>query len=186
MIARATKSILRNCTCVRYSSFLLLICLFLLKPFSTNAQDIDYSFHAKYIYHFTKYIDWPAPKKSGDFVIALVGQSPANKAIKDFFAGKKVGTQNVVVKELAASADFAGANIIYLSTSSVSQLSTLAGKAQSAKALLVCEKAGTARKGADISFFIEEEKLKFEIHKSVIENKGLKIAGDLLRLAVVI
>ncbi len=186
MIARATKSILKNCTCVRYGGFLLLTLLCLLKPATTHAQDIDYTFHAKYLYHFTKYIDWPANKKSGDFVIAIVGQSPANKAIKEFFTGKKVGSQTVVVKEFAPGADFSGVHIIYLASGSVSQLSSLVGKAQGAKALLVCEKAGTARKGADISFFIDDEKLKFELRKSIIESKGLKIAGDLLRLAIVI
>lgn len=186
MIVSATKSIIKNCTCVRYGGFLLLTLLCLLKPAQSSAQDIDYGFHAKYIYHFTKYIDWPANKKGGDFVIALVGQSPANKAIKEFFTGKKVGNQTVVVKEYSSSADFAGVSIIYLATSSTNQLSGLVTKASAAKALLVCEKAGTARKGADISFFIEDEKLKFELHKSIIESKGLKIAGDLLRLAVII
>jgi len=112
MIARATKAMFKNCTCVRYGSFLLLVLLFMLKPITAKAQDIDYSFHAKYIYHFTKYIDWPANKKGGEFVIAIVGQSPANKAIKEFFNGKKVGAQTVVVKELAPGADFTGVHII--------------------------------------------------------------------------
>lgn len=186
MITRVTKSISKNCTCVRYGGFLLLAMLFMLKPFAAKAQDIDYSFHAKYIYHFTKYIDWPVNKKSGEFVIALVGQSSANKAIKDFFNGKKVGSQTVIVKELSSTADFTGTHIIYVATNTANQLAVLSTKANAAKALLVCEKAGTAKKGADISFFIEDEKLKFELHKSVIENKGLKIAGDLLRLALII
>lgn len=176
---------MQNYTRVRYGCILLLL-LGILSPVSVKAQDLDYSFHAKYVYHFTKYIDWPANKKSGDFVIAVVGQSPANKTIKDFFTGKKVGNQTVIVKEMPPVADFNGVNLIYLTNSASNQLSALVPKAQAAKALLVSEKSGTARKGADISFFIEDEKLKFELHKSTIENKGLKIAGDLLRLAVII
>jgi hypothetical protein len=62
----------------------------------------------------------------------------------------------------------------------------ITSKSNAAKALLVSEKDGMARKGADISFFIKEEKLKFEINKNVIENKGLKIATELLKLAVVV
>lgn len=185
MITKATKSIVKNYTCVRYGWFLLLI-LAMFKPAATHAQDIDYSFHAKYLYHFTKYIDWPANKKQGDFVIALIGQSPANKAIKDFFVNKKVGNQNIVVKDVSPSADLSQVHIIYLTAGSTSQMQTIIPKAHAGKALLVCEKAGAARKGGDISFFIEDEKLKFEINKSAIENKGLKIAGELLRLAVII
>lgn len=185
MLKAVFISIMQNYTRVRYGCILLLL-LAILNPASVKAQDLDYSFHAKYVYHFTKYIDWPTSKKSGDFVIAVVGQSPANKTIKDFFTGKKVGNQTVVVKEMPPVADFTNINIIYLTSSSSNQLSVLVPKAQAAKALIVCEKSGLARKGADISFFIDEEKLKFELHKSTIENKGLKIAGDLLRLAVVI
>ncbi|UPT66348.1 MAG: YfiR family protein [Sphingobacteriales bacterium JAD_PAG50586_3] len=181
------KSILKNCTCVRYGLILFAFLMVLLSPARLNAQqDMDYTFYPKYIYHFTKYIDWPTNKKAGDFVIAIVGESNATKAIKQFFVGKKVGNQNIVIKYMHSDADFAGVHLVFVSSKSSSQLGAISAKVALAKALLVSEKEGFARKGADISFFIKDEKLKFEINKSIIENKGLKIATDLLKLAVVI
>jgi hypothetical protein len=163
------------------------MCLLFFAPSKVNAQtDIDYTFYPKYVYHFTKYIDWPANKKSGDFVIAIVGESDATKAVQQYFVGKKVGAQNIIVKFLHSDADFTGVNIIFISSKLSSQIPMITSKANAAKALLVSEKDGMARKGADISFFIKEEKLKFEINKNVIENKGLKIATELLKLAVVV
>ena len=32
------------------------------------AQSVNYSVHANIIYHFTKYINWPEDRKSGDFI----------------------------------------------------------------------------------------------------------------------
>lgn len=183
MIIRSTKSILKNCTYVRYGLILL---FFILSSIKSNAQDnIDYSFYGKYIYHFTKYINWPDSKK-GDFIVAIVGQGPANKAIQEALIGKKVGNQNIVVKVLDSDADFSSVSIIYLAGSLSSQVGPISAKANAAKAILITEKQGLARKGADISFFIKEEKLKFELNKSTVENKGLKIATELLKLAVVI
>lgn len=181
------KSILKNCTCVRYGLILSAFLMLLLVPAKLKAQqEIDYTFYPKYIYHFTKYVDWPANKKTGDFVIAVVGESDATKAVKAFFVGKKVGNQNIVIKYMHSDADFTGVHIVFVSSKSASQLSAISARATAAKALLVSEKDGYARRGADISFFIKDEKLRFEINKSVIENKGLKIATELLKLAVVV
>lgn len=187
MALNKIKSILKNCTCVRYGLILSMFFMLMLAPNRLKAQqDIDYTFYPKYVYHFTKYIDWPANKKTGDFVIAIVGESDATKALKQFFVGKKVGNQNIVVKYMHSDADFTGVHIVFVSSKSSSQLSGIASRVSAAKALLVSEKEGFARKGADISFFIKDEKLKFEINKSVIENKGLKIATELIKLAVVV
>lgn len=182
-----TKSIIKNCTCVRYGLILSAFLLLMLAPLKTSAQqDIDYTFYPKYLYHFTKYIDWPANKKTGDFVIAIVGESNATKAMTQFFTGKKVGSQNIVLKYIHSDGDFTGCSIIFLSAKANGALGTYITKAAATKALLVSEKEGMARKGADINFFIKDEKLKFEINKSYIENKGLKIATELLKLAVVV
>lgn len=181
------KSIVTNCTCVRYGLILSLLGLMLFAPAKVNAQeDIDYTFYPKYLYHFTKYIDWPANRKGGDFVIAIVGESNATNAVKQFFVGKKVGNQNIVIKYMHSDADFMGVHIVFVSSKLSSQVSSISSRTNAAKALLVTEKEGFAKKGADVSFFIKDDKLKFEINKSVIENKGLKIATELLKLAVVI
>jgi hypothetical protein len=181
------KSIVVNCTCVRYGLILSLLGLIMLAPAKVSAQvEIDYTFYPKYLYHFTKYIDWPANKKGGDFVIAIVGESSATNAIKQFFVGKKVGNQNIVIKYMHSDADFTGAHIVFVSSKLSSQVSSISAKATSAKALVVTEKEGLTRNGADVSFFIKDEKLKFVINKSIIENKGLKIATELLKLAVVV
>ena len=43
---------------------------------SQAQQATDYAIHANIIYRFTKYIDWPDSKKSGDFIIGIIGESP--------------------------------------------------------------------------------------------------------------
>src|ERR1700704_3406195 len=50
----------------------LLILLLLLAPETNAQQATDYAVQANIIYHFTKYIDWPGYKKSGDFIIGII------------------------------------------------------------------------------------------------------------------
>ncbi|HZG00846.1 MAG TPA: YfiR family protein, partial [Chitinophagales bacterium] len=58
----------------------------------------DYSVHANIVYRFTKYIDWTPAKKTGDFVIGVVGESPLIDKLKQITSNKKVGEQKIVVK----------------------------------------------------------------------------------------
>jgi hypothetical protein len=60
-------------------------------------HETDYTIQATIIYRFTKYIDWPANKKSGDFIIGIVGDSPLYDDLKSFIGNKTVGSQKIVV-----------------------------------------------------------------------------------------
>ena len=52
--------------------------------------------------------------------------------------------------------------------------------------LIITEKPGFARRGADINFFIENDKLRFEINEKNITGKGMSIATDLLVLGTLV
>src|SRR4051794_22318576 len=67
-------------------------------------QGINYAVEANIIYRFTKYIDWPGDRKSGDFVIGMVGDTPLYDELKDFTAAKTVGRQKIIVRKFPASA----------------------------------------------------------------------------------
>ena len=83
---------------------LKLLCLagiVLLSTFKVPAQEeTDYTIQASIIYRFTKYINWPANKKSGDFVIGVVGDSPLYDDLKNFMDNKTVDNQKIVVTKL--------------------------------------------------------------------------------------
>src|SRR5258706_13101770 len=70
--------------------------IFLFLAQTTKAQDeINYAVHANIIYHFTKYINWPDDKKSGDFIIGVTGNSPIYEEFKKDIAAKFVGNRSV-------------------------------------------------------------------------------------------
>src|SRR5690349_1613319 len=78
--------------------------LMLLLTLCSRAQDKNYAVYANIIYRFTKYIDWPGSKKTGDFVIGIVGDSPLYDDLKSFIANKTVGDRKIVVARLSPSA----------------------------------------------------------------------------------
>jgi hypothetical protein len=55
---------------------------------SQAQQPMDYAIQANIIYRFTKYIEWPESKKTGDFIIGIVGESPLTEQLQSFIINK--------------------------------------------------------------------------------------------------
>src|SRR4051812_16053310 len=105
-------------TCFKTSlqkSLMLISAFMLLILPEVRAQGIDYAVHANIIYRCTKYIDWPDYKKSGDFVIGIVGDSPLYDELKNFTANKTVGTQKIVIKKMSSSTSSYDCHILFIS-----------------------------------------------------------------------
>jgi len=162
--------------------------LLLFAGFSAHAQQtMDYSVHANIIYHFTKYINWPDDKKTGDFVIGVVGDSPLYDKLKNLSdLNKTVGSQKIVVKKYPHSAQSFNCHILFISEDESSSLKRIAANTSASSMLLVTESEGLARKGACINFVIADDRLKLEINKKNIEQRDLGIATELLNLGTVI
>jgi hypothetical protein len=152
----------------------------------TKAQTTDYAIQANIIYRFTKYIDWPDSKKTGDFIIGIVGDSPLTDELKNFIATKMAGGQKIVIKKYSASAETYNCHILFVSEDESSSLKKIAGRTAGNPVLIVSESDGLALKGSCINFIIVADHLKLEINKTNIEQRNLSIASELLQLGKVI
>jgi hypothetical protein len=170
---------------LRPTAWLLLLFLFL--PFFSPAQQAsDYTVQANIIYHFTKYIDWPAAKKSGDFVIGVLGDSPLYEELQKSLANKSVGNQRIVVRKLTSVETAENCHILFVSEDMSSSMKKVVAQTAGKSVLLVSEKDGLAKKGACINFIIVSDRLKLEINKNTIQERNLSIASELLKLGKVI
>jgi hypothetical protein len=172
----------------RISGALRILGLILFASFSARAQQtMDYSVHANIIYHFTKYINWPDDKKTGDFVIGVVGDSPLFDKLKTLTGlNKTAGSQRIVVKKYSASVKSFDCHILFIGEEESSLLKRIASTTSASSILLVTESEGSARKGSCINFVIADDRLKLEINKKNIEQRDLGIATELLNLGTVV
>ena len=161
--------------------------LSLLSPLRNRAQhEADYTLQANIIYRFTKYIDWPANKKSGDFIIGIVGDSPLYDDLKTISASKTVGTQKITVVRIPSSASSYNCHILFISEEERGSLKKITLLTAGAPILILTESNGLARKGSCINFIMVDDRLKLEINKGNIEQRNLGIASELLELGIII
>lgn len=169
------------------SRFSWVILFLLLQSFAkAEAQETNYAVHANIIYHFTKYIDWPANKKTGDFVIGIIGETPLYEELNTSIAGKTAGGQKIVIRQYPSSASSFNCHILFISNEESNRLKKIILATADDPVLIVSEGAGLAEKGACINFKIVQERLKLEINKNSIEKRKLSIATELLQLGTVV
>jgi hypothetical protein len=149
-------------------------------------HETDYAIYASIIYRITKYIDWPDNKKSGDFIIGIVGESPLYDELKTVSANKKVGNQKIVVSKMSPSANTYNCHILFISEEESGSLKKIALLTAGASILIISESGGLARKGSCINFITVDERLKLEINKGNVEQRNLGIASELLELGIII
>ena len=161
---------------------MILLCLSL----RSAAQTENYAVHANIIYRFTKYIDWPPEKKSGDFVIGILGESPLFDEMKTRIEGKMAGNQRIVVKEISVRSALNDCHILFLSAEESEDIKKVLAKVAGKPVLLVSESEGLAQQGSCINFRLVAEHLKLEINKKNIEQRKLGIASELLQLGKIV
>ncbi len=143
-------------------------------------------YHSIFIYNFSKYVKWPEAGISGKFVIGVLGTSTIQKDLKILAATKKINGKSIEIKQFSSAAEISDCHILYVSATESELLDQVLSKTSNKPILIVTDSPGLARKGAAINFVEVEGKIKFELNKKNAEEKGLKVAGTLASLAIIV
>lgn len=172
-------------------SALLLVTAIAVLPLAAFAQSeeaLDYK--ADFIVKLPKYVTWPdgaGTNAAGEVVVHVVGDSPL--ADKIAAAGASADPK-VVVKEVSLDGDIAtGAQIVFTPTQETSELAKFMKQVNGKPVLTVSDCHYFAKYGVMVNFVIKEEKgkekVKFEVNRHTLDDAGLKMSSQLLKLAII-
>ena len=173
----------------RFGKYCLLLGLFLMfllgRSQKVYSQDVDHKAYTLFLYNFMKYVEWPST--DGDFIIGVVGESPVKKELQELAKNKKAKGRQIVVINIANANDALLCNMVFIPSSKSAELKPLLEKVKGKSVLIVAEREGLAKKGASISFVIDDDDaLKFDINKSALDSHSLKIASMLIKLGFLV
>jgi hypothetical protein len=164
--------------------FVIALCCVVCTTRSLHAQNSDEELRAAYIYNFAKYIRWP--NDNPNFVIGIYGNDNNSEvALQTTLKGKKIAGKDIVIKTLQDNQTIASCNILYCPDIENKQLAAIVEQIAGKNVLLVT-KEDLIKKGAMISFLIEDDKIKFKLKKDTLTKAGLTPTEGLLRLAIVL
>jgi hypothetical protein len=171
-------------------------------PDSQSVQYKEYEVKAAFMYNFLKFIDWPEEKMAhsgNQIVIGIIGEDPFGAAA-DIFKDKKVEDRNVVVRRFegieqlkkAAEKDkpanekleaLKTCHLLFICLSEQREAREIIDIVGKNGVLTVGDTSSFIESGGAINFFMEENKIRFNINLTASEKAGLKIRSQLLRLA---
>lgn len=155
--------------------------------FGSRAEAQDHRMHAAFIYHFTRYINWPVDMRSGEFVIGLVGNPSAVASIEQMVkTKKKTREQELVIKKFSSTGEISECHILFVSAGMEGTMSTLLQQTNRNNTLVITEKDGMALNGSSINFVSRNGKLRFEINEGAINEAGLQISSKLKALGIIV
>mgnify|MGYP006298725149 CR=1 FL=1 len=141
---------------------------------------------AVFIYNFTKYIEWPAEYKSGDFVIGVLGSSPVTAELAKYAETRKAGSQNIVVRTYSSVGEISKCHMIYIPAEKSGELSSVISQINGNSTLIITEQSGLAKSGSGINFISNNDQVEFELNQGNITNYGMKINSKLTELGKVV
>jgi hypothetical protein len=150
---------------------------------SAQTQRSSYgALQAAYLYNYAKYITWPG---EGDhFVIGIYLDADITGDLETLLTGKRVRGKAIEIRKITTTEELLECNIVYLSGTNSKSIELLITSLEGKNILLVTED-DLVRKGATVSFVVEDDKLKFKVKKTLLDKAGLVASEGLLKLAIV-
>jgi hypothetical protein len=141
----------------------------------------EYAIHTLYIFNFTKYVEWPtAPNKMR---IGVVDNASAEEQLQKMAKAKSTSGTEISVVNSRNDSDLSTCQIIFIPSNSSAMAARLIERFGDKPILIVTEESNLVKKGASISFKVNDGKLRFQVNEEAINAKGMKVSTTLTSLA---
>lgn len=149
-----------------------------------NAQYNENIIKAAYIERITRFVEWPSKDNilSRDlFVIGVYDENDFFNTLKEVFKEKPIKGHQVKIISIKSPEQLNTCNICYVSERAKSMISKFIDAANSSGVLLISGTTDFSKAGVHINFYIEDEKLKFEINEKSLGSAGFKVSYLLMQ-----
>jgi len=163
--------------------------LFVLFSFASMLQvksQTDLRVHSVFLYNFTRLIAWPAEYRTGDFVIAVYGNSPITRELEEMARARKAGTQPISVVTFNSVAEITRCHIIYVPSAQSRNIEAIVGalRSRDINALIVSDSRAGIGSGAVVNFTVIDGRQRFELSPANASRMGLTLGAEIERLAI--
>lgn len=151
------------------------------------AEGLEYQVKAAFLYNFLKFVEWPAETGDAPWVIGVLGHDPFGDMLDTTVRGKIVNGRSIEVRRYVKPADVKDCNILFVGREEFEKLGpALQPILQRPGLLSVGETSGFLKSGGVISFYLEENRVHFEIRSSMAHSVGLHVSSQLMKLGRVL
>ncbi len=155
-------------------------------PAASQPSFSEYEVKAAFLYHFTKYFQWPEDDRSDLLTIAVLGKSEILDPLREIAREKTVGRKRLVVLQCSEVNEIGRPHILFIARSAVSQVPLVLEKARQGHSVTVGEAEGLGARGVAVNFVLREGSVKFEVNERALKEAQVQASSQLLRLAILV
>jgi YfiR/HmsC-like len=149
----------------------------------------EYQLKAAFLFNFVQFVEWPSntfANAEQPFRIGILGEDPFGKSLDETVQGESVQKRKLIIVRSRQLDDLQGCQVVFISKSEKGQMTEILAKLGALKMLTVSEVPGFANRGGVINFFVENNKVRFEINPTTAQSEGLKISSQLLSVGKIV
>jgi hypothetical protein len=146
----------------------------------------EYQVKAAFLFHFAQFVDWPAEAFKGadsPLTYCTLGEDPFHGALEATLNGKMIGARPVRVLHFRQVQAIQECQIVFIGTPEKKLVATMLANLSTSPILTVGDSEDFVQGGGMIGFFLEDNKVRFDINLDAAEHAKLKISARLLALA---
>ncbi|HEY1717873.1 MAG TPA: YfiR family protein [Verrucomicrobiae bacterium] len=149
----------------------------------------EYQIKAAFLFHFAQFVEWPSADSTnadGTFVIGVLGENPFGGALDEIVRGESISNRKITVQYSRSAEDLKNCRIVFVSKSEKARLPRILGELSGKNLLTVGECDGFDQCGGVVDFYLEDDKVHFEINPAAAAREHLKISSQLFRLGKIV
>jgi len=149
----------------------------------------EYKVKATYLFNFAQFVEWPATvfaDANAPIIIGVLGDDEFGPFLDQIVQGEKIKNRPLIVKRSRTVAELKACHILFISKSEEPRLAAILASLAQSSVLTLGEVEGFAQRGGIINFFLDGEKLRFEINTDAADRCGLRIRSQLLSLSKIV
>lgn len=172
----------------RIKALVLLFALLSAGPISAQPSDRgavgEYQVKAAFLYHFAKFVEWPAEVKNRRrILVCVLGNDPFGPGLDFLLEDKVLREKPFEVRRVGAASEARICHLVFVSLQDKAETQAVLHTLSDSPVLTVGDNPYFFASGGMIHLFIEESKVRFDINSAAAKRVRLTISAPLLRLA---
>ncbi len=144
---------------------------------------------AAYLFNFAKFVEWSPGRFETDespIEFGVIGDRDFHEVLKSVVDGRSVGGRAIQVNSYRILGGAEDCHLLFLGQEHPEMVPEMVDFLRGAGVLTVGEMEGFAVDGGMINFYLDGNKVRFEINEDAAREGGVKISSRLLKLARIV
>ncbi len=149
----------------------------------------EYRVKAAFLLNFAQFVEWPTGSFANDrspIVVGVLGDDPFGALLDKTFEGETVQHRPLVIRRSHQVEDVLGCHMVFISSSERQRIGEVLASFNGRGILTVSDVENFAVRGGMINFYLDANRVRFEINPAAADREGIRIRAELLRRAKIV